>query len=286
MADALLLTRHLLMVTQTNNKASLGNRDLIAETKFDSQAAAAFHERIAAASAQLRGRNQPSPEQDLAKSHKRGYSRKPLQRTRGRRSGQDNFPSQFQHTPTSSLQQDAQLAAGNSTDQSKAGRQETAAELTLHLEETAEQLLPGSAANVPAQQASDGPVVPHADEYRASHQLPDKDTDRPAGRPKATDRASDRAIGWVAGGGYMQGSRKSSQAADKIDTALLKIQQLEREIQAARAEIAVLAQGQVCCALLCYAEPCCALPCCMLFCSILPSVCNGRWLPVSSTQPT
>ena len=286
------------MVMQTHNTASLGDRDLIAENKFDSQTAAAFQERIAAASAQLHGRTQQS--QGSAKSYKQGYSQKSLGRTRGRHSGQDNFPSQFQHTPTSSLQQDAQLAAGHSTDQSMAGRQETAAELTLHLEETAEQLLPGSAAKVPAQQASDGPVVPHVDEYRASDQLPDqasdKDTDRSAGRPKPSDGASDRgstciahsdwAIDWVAGGGYMPGSRKSSQAADKIDTALLKIQQLERELQAARAEIAVLAQGQVCCALLCYAEPCCALLCCMLFCSILPSVCNGRCLPVSSTQPT
>lgn len=256
------------MVLQTHNTASLGDRDLIAENKFDSQAAAAFQERIAAASAQLHGRTQQGPEQGSAKSYKQGYSRKSLGRTRGRHSGQNNFPSQFQHTPTSSLQQDAQLAAGHSTDQIKAGRQETAAELTLHLEETAEQLLPGSAAKVPAQQASDGPVVPHVDEHRASDQLPDqasdKDTDRPAGRPKASDGASDRvstcvahsdwAIDWVAGGGYMQGSRKSSQAADKIDTALLKIQQLERELQAARAEITVLAQGQVCCALLCYAE--------------------------------
>lgn len=251
------------MVMQTHNTASLGDRDLIAENKFDSQAAAAFQEKIARASAQLHGRTQEGPEQGWAKSYKQGDSQKSPGCTRGRHSGQDNFPSQFQHTPTSSLQQDAQLAAGHSTDHSKAGRQETAAELTLHLEETAEQ--PGSAAKLPVQQASNGPVVPHVDEYRASDQLPDqasdKDTDRSAGRPKAADGTSERAstciahsdwaIGCVAGGGYMQGSRKSSQAADKIDTALLKIQQLETELQAARADIAVLAQGQVCAVVLC-----------------------------------
>ena len=264
------MTQHWLVVMQRYNKASLGNRDLIAETKFDSQAAAAFQGNHTAASAQLHnGQDQQSPEQASARSHTEGLSRESHQRTPGRRNGRESFPSQVQHTSKSSLQRDAESDTGHSLQQRTAGRQE-------------QQLAPSSATKMPAYQASNMQTVSDVAEDKPtddlSNQASDKDTDRPVGGHEASDRASDRpstclahsdwAVGWVAGGGFEPGLGMPSQSTDKLDAALLKIQQLERELQAARAEIAVMSQGQVCCAVPCCAQAllCCAVLCCAVLC--------------------